>query len=175
MTLSHDRHRVKRQSEKEIASREKLNLNPKANSTPNRAFFVRNIRTPKEFADFVFNLKIHSMVERNRHVLNVAANPLGAVSHPVTFYRQTVRSLAVVPEKLSKGLSKMLFKFLCVDRTHSHFNLCTQTIQANNETQARLRLSADFRHIATVARINLTLTAYFPIVSTSTQGGLANA
>ena len=57
------------QSEKVIASRGKLNYLPEANdSTPlNRAFFVRNIRTPKEYADFVFNLNpiILSMVERN--------------------------------------------------------------------------------------------------------------
>ena len=49
------------QSEKVIASRGKLNYLTLANdSTPlNRAFFVRDIRTPKEFADFVlFNLKI---------------------------------------------------------------------------------------------------------------------
>ncbi|WP_143538989.1 host cell division inhibitor Icd-like protein [Rodentibacter ratti] len=139
---------------------------------------MRNTRTPQIMAGFVLHNQkpiILSMVERNRQPLAVGCLPCMAVSYPVTFYRQTVGSLAVVPEKFIQGLSKMLFKFLCVDRTHSHFNLCTQTIQANNETQARLRLSADFRHIATVARINLTLTAYFPIVSTSTQGGLANA
>ncbi|TYA40399.1 hypothetical protein FXB67_09835 [Aggregatibacter actinomycetemcomitans] len=48
------------QSQKTIASREKLNIKLLANdSTPfNRAFFVRNIRTPQEFADFVLsNLK----------------------------------------------------------------------------------------------------------------------
>ena len=52
---------------KSKVSRGKLNLYLANDSTPlNRAFFVRNIRTPQEFADFVlFNLKIHSMVERN--------------------------------------------------------------------------------------------------------------
>ena len=52
---------------KSKASRGKLNLYLANDSTPlNRAFFVRNIRTPQEFADFVlFNLKIHSMVEHN--------------------------------------------------------------------------------------------------------------
>lgn len=45
---------ISSQSEKVIASRGKLNYLPEANdSTPlNRAFFVRNIRTPKEYADF---------------------------------------------------------------------------------------------------------------------------
>ena len=49
------------QSEKVIASRGKLNYLHQANdSTPlNRAFFVRNIRTPKEFADFVFIHQIY--------------------------------------------------------------------------------------------------------------------
>ena len=87
------------QSEKVIASREKLNYLPEANdSTPlNRAFFVRNIRTPKEYADFVFNLNpiILSMVERNGPSLT-GCLPLVAVSHPVMLYRPTVRSLAVV-------------------------------------------------------------------------------
>ena len=53
---------------KSKASREKLNLYKANDSTPqNRAFFVRNIRTPQEYADFVFNLNpiILSMVERN--------------------------------------------------------------------------------------------------------------
>ena len=84
------------QLEKVIASRGKLNLIKANDSTPqNRAFFVRNIRTPQEFADFVLsNLKIHSMVERNGQSLT-GCLPMLAVSHPVTFYRPTVRSLAV--------------------------------------------------------------------------------
>ena len=47
------------QSEKVIASRGKLNYLSQANdSTPqNRAFFVRNIRTPKEYADFALHIK----------------------------------------------------------------------------------------------------------------------
>lgn len=46
------------QSEKVIASREKLNYLLANDSTPqNRAFFVRNIRTPKEYADFALHIK----------------------------------------------------------------------------------------------------------------------
>ncbi|MEE6028415.1 ash family protein [Avibacterium paragallinarum] len=56
------------------------------------------------------------MVERNRHAFSVASVPFELVSHPVTFYRQTVRSLAVVFEKLSKGLSAMLYKFLLLGK-----------------------------------------------------------
>ncbi|WP_158074618.1 hypothetical protein [Rodentibacter genomosp. 1] len=50
----------------------------------------------------------------------------------------------------------MLFKFLCVNRTQAHFNLCVISLYSITEEQARLSLSADFRHIATVARINRT-------------------
>ena len=83
---------------KSKVSRGKLNLYLANDSTPfNRAFFVRNIRTPQEFADFVlFNLKIHSMVERNGQPLLVGCFPDMTVFHPVTFYRPTVESLAVV-------------------------------------------------------------------------------
>ena len=145
------------QSEKVIASRGKLNyLHMANNSTPfNRAFFVRNIRTPKEYADFVFNLNpiILSMVERNEQSLT-GCLPYVAVFHLVTFYRPTVESLAVVPEKLSMDTAEMIYKFLCVNRTHPHFNLCIQTIHANTEESARLSLNADFRHLVTVAKIN---------------------
>ncbi|PRL98771.1 hypothetical protein BV011_01724 [Haemophilus influenzae] len=48
----------------------------------------------------------------------------------------------------------MIYKFLCVNRTHPHFNLCIQTIHANTEESARLSLNADFRHLVTVAKIN---------------------
>ncbi|UXN36914.1 host cell division inhibitor Icd-like protein [Avibacterium paragallinarum] len=101
---------------KSTVSREKLNIQ-KANSTPTRAFFVRNVRTPKEnnLTDFGC-VAFLSMVERNRHAFSVASLPFELVSHPVTFYRPTVRSLAVVFEKLSKGLSAMLYKFLLLGK-----------------------------------------------------------
>ena len=145
------------QSQKTIASREKLNYLSQANdSTPqNRAFFVRDIRTPKEYADFVFNLNpiILSMVERNEPSLT-GCFPVVAVSHLVTLYRPTVRSLAVDSENLSQDTAEMIYKFLCVNRTQSHFNLCVISLNSTTEEQARLSLSADYRFIAVVARIN---------------------
>ena len=144
------------QSEKVIASREKLNLIKANDSTPlNRAFFVRNIRTPKEYADFVFNLNpiILSMVERNGPSLT-GCLPLLAVSHPVMLYRPTVRSLAVVLINQIKDTAEMIYKFLCVNRTQAHFNLCVISLNSTTEEQARLSLSADYRFIAVVARIN---------------------
>ena len=169
------------QSEKVIASRGKLNYLSQANdSTPlNRAFFVRNIRTPKEYADFVFNLNpiILSMVERNGPSLT-GCLPCMAVFHPVTFYRPTVESLAVDSENLSQDTAEMIYKFLCVNRTQAHFNLCVISLNSTTEEQARLSLSADYRFIAVVARINpqnnRTLAA-LPTLATSAAMGVAHA
>ena len=169
------------QSEKVIASRGKLNYLPEANdSTPlNRAFFVRNIRTPKEYADFVFNLNpiILSMVERNGPSLT-GCLPLVAVFHPVMLYRPTVESLAVVLINQPKDTAEMIYKFLCVNRTQSHFNLCVISLNSTTEEQARLSLSADYRFIAVVARINpqnnRTLAA-LPTLSTSAAMEVAHA
>ncbi|MFZ7224630.1 ash family protein, partial [Avibacterium avium] len=95
---------------KSTVSRGKLNNVSLANSsTPlNRAFFVRNVRTPKENALGVFL----SMVGRNRQPLEVGCLPVKAVFHPVTFYRQTVESLAVTSKNLFTGVTAMLYKFL---------------------------------------------------------------
>ena len=162
------------QSEKVIASRGKLNYLTLANdSTPlNRAFFVRDIRTPKEFADFVFIDQIYkslSMVERNEPSMT-GCLPKLAVFHLVTLYRPTVESLAVVPKNQIKDTAEMIYKFLCVNRTQSHFNLCVISLNSTTEEQARLSLSADYRFIAVVARINpqndRTLAA-LPTLSTS--------
>ena len=171
---------ISSQSEKLIASRGKLNLYKANDSTPlNRAFFVRNIRTPKEYADFVFNLNpiILSMVERNGPSLT-GCFPITTVFHPVMLYRPTVESLAVVPKNLYKDTAEMIYKFLCVNRTQSHFNLCVISLNSTTEEQARLSLSADYRFIAVVARINpqnnRTLAA-LPTLSTSAAMGVAHA
>lgn len=105
---------------KSKVSRGKLNYLLANDSTPfNRAFFVRNIRTPQEFADFVlFNLKIHSMVERSGQPLAVGCFPVKAVFHPVTFYRPTVESLAVVSKNLLLETTQMYqFIFAAIRRT----------------------------------------------------------
>ncbi|MEY8873267.1 host cell division inhibitor Icd-like protein [Haemophilus sp. SZY H52] len=145
------------QSEKVIVRREKLNLYKANDSTPlNRAFFVRNIRTPQNKLRILFqhlSTIYSSMVERNEPSMT-GCLPCMAVSHLVTFYRPTVRSLAVVPENLYKDTAEMIYKFLCVNRTQAHFNLCVISLNSTTEEQARLSLSADYRFIAVVARIN---------------------
>ncbi|MFZ7203056.1 ash family protein [Avibacterium avium] len=128
---------------KSKASREKLNNLLQANSTPTRAFFVRNFRTPKERQFKACS----SMVERNRHALSVAAYPVGAVSHPVTFYRPTVRSLAVVFEKFTIGLSAMIYKFQLVG---SRLHVSTY---AKSEAHARQFLNLTPQEAICFARI----------------------
>lgn len=123
-----------------------------ANSAPIRAFFVRSVYAPIQCS--LFSDSLFSMVARNGQPLAVGCFPLIAVCHPVTCYRPTVTSLAVVLENLSMDTAEMIYKFLCVNRTHPHFNLCIQTIHANTEESARLSLNADFRHLVTVAKIN---------------------
>ena len=138
---------------KSRASRGKLNLYKANDSTPfNRAFFVRGIYAPIQYS--LFSDSLFSMVARNGQPLAVGCLPCMAVFHPVTCYRPTVESLAVVPENLYKDTAEMIYKCLCVNRTHPHFNLCIQTIHANTEESARLSLNADFRHLVTVAKIN---------------------
>ena len=90
---------------KSTASRGKLKMSKANTSTPknNRAFFVCSIRTPKENRLAVFL----SMVERSGQSLLIGCYPLWAVFHPVTFYRQTVESLAVDSENITKESIKM--------------------------------------------------------------------
>ncbi|WP_233113944.1 host cell division inhibitor Icd-like protein [Aggregatibacter actinomycetemcomitans] len=145
------------QSQKTIASREKLNYLSQANdSTPqNLAFFVRNIRTPKEYADFVFNLNpiILSMVERNGPSLT-GCFPVMAVSHPVTFYRPTVRSLAVDSENLSQESTQMYqFIFAAIRRTDLTNQIQKIRINADTEREARAMLARDFM-LVLAGRIN---------------------
>ena len=164
------------QSEKVIASRGKLNYLLLANdSTPlNRAFFVRDIRTPKEYADFVFNLNpsILSMVERNEQSLT-GCLPLLAVFHLVTFYRPTVESLAVVPENKHMELTQMhQFIFALIRAPQIKIRLL-----ADNEQQARSRFT-DGDTLLFVGKINQNplknnrALAVLPTLSVSaTQGG----
>ena len=166
------------QSEKVIASRGKLNYLLLANdSTPlNRAFFVRDIRTPKEYADFVFNLNpiILSMVERNEPSLT-GCFPVETVFHLVTFYRPTVESLAVVPENLLLELTQMYqFIFALIRAPQIKIRLL-----ADNEQQARSRFT-DGDTLLFVGRINQnpfknnrTLTA-LPTLSVSAEMEVAH-
>lgn len=146
------------QSEKVIASRGKLNYSTLANdSTPqNRAFFVRDIRTPKEYADFVLHINpiILSMVERNKPSMT-GCLPMLAVFHLVTFYRPTVESLAVVPENITLELTQMYqFIFAAIRRTDLSNHLQKIRITADSERNARAKLAREFV-LVLAGRINL--------------------
>ena len=163
---------------KSKASRGKLNYLTLANdSTPfNRAFFVRNIRTPQEFADFVLsNLKIHSMVERNGQSLT-GCLPMLAVFHPVTFYRPTVESLAVDSENLTLESTQMYqFIFALIGAPQLKIRLL-----ADNEQQARSRFT-DGESLLLVGRINQNplknnrTLAVLPTLSVSAEMEVAHA
>ena len=164
------------QSEKVIASRGKLNYLQLANdSTPlDRAFFVRNIRTPKEYADFVLHINpiILSMVERNEPSMT-GCLPIVAVFHLVTFYRPTVESLAVVPINQHQELTQMYqFIFALIRAPQIKIRLL-----ADNEQQARSRFT-DGDTLLFVGKINQnplknnrTLAALPALSVSATQGG----
>ncbi|WP_181145616.1 host cell division inhibitor Icd-like protein [Haemophilus influenzae] len=141
------------QSQKTIVSRGKLNYLLLANdSTPlNRAFFVRNIRTPKEYADFVLSIQnsiFLSMVERNEPSMT-GCFPVETVFHLVTFYRPTVESLAVIPENLLLELTQMYqFIFALIRAPQIKIRLLADT-----EQQARSRFT-DGDTLLFVGRIN---------------------
>ncbi|WP_118856802.1 host cell division inhibitor Icd-like protein [Haemophilus haemolyticus] len=166
------------QSEKVIASRGKLNIKLLANdSTPlDRAFFVRDIRTPKEYADFVFNLNpiILSMVERNGPSLT-GCFPITTVFHPVMLYRPTVESLAVDSEnKLLESTQMYQFIFALIRAPQIKIRLL-----ADNEQQARSRFT-DGDTLLFVGKINQTplknnrTLAALPTLSVSARQGGAN-
>ena len=141
---------------KSKVSRGKLNLYLANDSTPfNRAFFVRNIRTPQEFADFVlFNLKIHSMVERNGPSLT-GCFPDMTVFHPVTSYRPTVESLAVVSKNQYLETTQMYqFIFAAIRRTDLTNQIQKIRITADTEQAARAQFARDFVLVLT-GKINL--------------------
>ena len=143
---------------KSKASRGKLNYLQLANdSTPqDRAFFVRNIRTPKEYADFVFNLNpiILSMVERNEPSLT-GCFPVETVFHLVTFYRPTVESLAVVSENLQLETTQMYqFIFAAIRRTDLTNHIQKIRITTDTEQAARTQCARDFVLVLT-GKINL--------------------
>ena len=139
---------------KSSAGRRKLNLQMANSSTPvlTRAFFVRSVYAPIQ-NNLSFD-RLFSMVARNGQPFVVGCFPFVAVFLPRYALPPVVGKLAVTPKKLQMDTAEMIYKFLCVNRTHPHFNLCIQTIHANTEESARLSLNADFRHLVTVAKIN---------------------
>lgn len=139
-------HYIKSALAKSKVRASKLVLLEMANSTPNRAFFVRSVYAPIQ-NNLSFD-RLFPMVERNRKGFALCRFPCMTVSDPVTFYRPIVRSLAVVPEKFIQGLSTMLFKFLLLgDKRLRLF------IYAKTEAEARQRLNLTPENALFIARI----------------------
>lgn len=74
---------------------------------------MRNIRTPKEFADFVlFNLKIHSMVACSGKGSPFAANRMWQFSRPLHVTAKAWKLSAVTLKYLHTELRKCINSFL---------------------------------------------------------------
>lgn len=73
------------------------------NSTPNRAFFVRSIRTPQKSG---FR-RLFSMVGRNRHAYAWLLSLYEQFFHPVTLYRPNRGRFSGSSSKFIQGLSAM--------------------------------------------------------------------
>ena len=162
---------------KSNASRKKLSLLKANNSTPNPAFFVREIYLSNK--NSLISDKLFPMVERNGQPFAVGCFPLVAVSHPVTFYRPTVRSLAVVPEKLLKETTQMKqFIFAAIRRTDLSNRIQKIRINAETERDARAQFACTFIlvlagtiNLKNTSDFNRTFAAYSPVLALSTQGG----
>ena len=162
---------------KSNASREKLSLLKANNSTPNRAFFVRAIYLSNK--NSLISDKLFPMVERNGQPFVVGCFPLVAVSHPVTFYRPTVRSLAVVPEKLLKETTQMKqFIFAAIRRTDLSNHIQKIRINAETERDARAQFAREFIlvlagtiNLKNTSDFNRTFAVHSPVLALSTQGG----
>jgi len=109
------------------------------------------------------------MVERDRQSLT-GCPPDVAVSHPVTFYRPTVRSLAVDSKNQHQESTQMYqFIFAAIRRTDLSNHLQKIRITADSECNARAKLASEFV-LVLAGRINLqnasTLSANtFPSIS----------
>ena len=143
---------------KSKASRGKLNLQLANDSTPfNRAFFVRNIRTPNNKLRILFqhlSTIYFSMVAHNRQSLT-GCFPIVTVFHPVMCCRPTVESLAVVSQNLQLETTQMYqFIFAAIRRTDLTNHIQKIRITADTEQAARAQCARDFVLVLT-GKINL--------------------
>lgn len=161
------------QSEKVIAEPQNSTYLLVAQSTPKACFFMRNIRTPKEFADFVF---IHQIYKSLSMVACSGKGSPFAVFHKSQFLRplhvtaKASELYAVTLKKLSCGVTQMYqFIFAAIRRTDLSNHLQKIRITADSERNARAKLAREFV-LVLAGRINLqnasTLSANtFPSIS----------
>lgn len=140
------------QSQKTIAEPRNSTYLHTAQSTPKACFFMRNIRTPKEFADFVFIHQIYkslSMVACSGKGSPFAANRMWQFSRPLHVTAKASKLYAVTLKCLHTELRKMYqFIFALIRAPQIKIRLL-----ADNEQQARSRFT-DGNTLLFVGRIN---------------------
>ena len=140
------------QSQKTIAEPGNSTYLHTAQSTPKACFFMRNIRTPKEFADFVFIHQICkslSMVACSGKGSPFAANRMWQFSRPLHVTAKAWKLYAVTLKCLHTELRKMYqFIFALIRAPQIKIRLLADT-----EQQARSRFT-DGDTLLFVGRIN---------------------
>ena len=140
------------QSEKVIAEPRNSIYLQLAHSTPKACFFMRNIRTPKEFADFVFIHQIYkslSMVACSGKGSPFAVFQLSRFSRPLHVTAKASKLYAVTLKCLQLELRKMYqFIFALIRAPQIKIRLLADT-----EQQARSRFT-DGDTLLFVGRIN---------------------
>lgn len=140
------------QSQKTIAEPQNSTYLHTAQSTPKACFFMRNIRTPKEFADFVFIHQIYkslSMVACSGKGSPFAANRMWQFLRPLHVTAKASELYAVTLKCLHTELRKMYqFIFALIRAPQIKIRLL-----ADNEQQARSRFT-DGDTLLFVGRIN---------------------
>lgn len=131
------------------------NLSVANNSAP-CAFFIRDLRTPKETVMQNCISAFLSMVACGGKGFALCCVPLIAVFQPVTRYRPKPGNFSVVTSKnlLSGETAMKLFIFVAICRTDLTNQLHKIRIIAETETQARAALAKDFILIL-ASRINV--------------------
>ena len=140
------------QSQKTIAEPRNSTYLQVAQSTPKACFFMRNIRTPKEFADFVFIDQIYkslSMVACSGKGSPFAVFQLSQFSRPLHVTAKASKLYAVTLKCLQLELRKMYqFIFALIRAPQIKIRLLADT-----EQQARSRFT-DGDTLLFVGRIN---------------------
>ena len=140
------------QSQKTIAEPGNSTYLHTAQSTPKACFFMRNIRTPKEFADFVFIHQIYkslSMVACSGKGSPFAANRMWQFSRPLHVTAKAWKLYAVILKYLHTELRKMYqFIFALIRAPQIKIRLIADT-----EQQARSRFT-DGDTLLFVGKIN---------------------
>lgn len=141
---------------KSSAERDNSNNLSLANNSAPCAFFIRDLRTPKETVMQNCISAFLSMVAYGGKGFALCCVPVIAVCHPVIRYRPSVTTQAVTSKNLLTGETAMkLFIFVAICRTDLTNQLHKIRIIAETETQARAALAKDFILIL-ASRINIS-------------------